>query len=845
MSTPLTSGVVSSPPAATVDTLLLSGLSVGFPRLDKSDAIAITRRVYGIEGTATRFSTEKDDTFRIDASDGARYVLKVSNPGETAEELDLQVAAMRHVASVAPRLPVPRVLPSIDGQFVVPLASSAQSHRTVRLYSYLEGMPLDALHPSTVNHYEIGEVLAQLQLAMAGFRHPHEHRVLAWDVKHLASLTGLQAHIADPLQRSWIEEAFARFAAIEPALRSCPTQVVHNDFNRSNIVASPDGPNFVSGIIDFGDTVHTAVAIDVATALMNQFPLDFNADGPHDLFAEARVLLRGYLAHAQLSADELRLIPHLAMARVAARALLTSWRAMLFPENEAYILRFTRPGWEHLRWFMQRDHDTVSNALLDFARRPIRATPPDPAMNATSTSQPPALDEAVDTRKPDASLRGDMPNGFNPSAISNLDAATQQHIERRQRLLGPSYRLFYAEPVKIVRGEKVYLYDDQGNDYLDAYNNVVCVGHANPRIVDAVTRQLSTLCTHTRYMQEPILDYAEDLLSTFNTPIREGRMMFTCTGSEANDLAMRIAMHYTGKTGVIVTSEAYHGNSHLSSSFSPSLGRKALLGPYVRTVQAPDSYRMTPSEIGHRMAEQVALQIEDIRRHGGGLAAFIADSFFSSDGVFAHPTDVLAPVAEVVRRAGGLFIADEVQSGFGRSGTHMWGHERHGVVPDIVTLGKPMGNGYPVAGLIVRPEVVSGFGQDMRYFNTFGGNSVAIAAAQATLDVLRDEHVLDNANRVGKIMLEGFNGLARKYECIGDVRGAGLYFGVEMVRDRVKKDTDIATALKVVNGLRQRRVLISATGPDASVLKIRPPLVFAPNDADRLLTELDAVLAAL
>jgi 4-aminobutyrate aminotransferase-like enzyme len=254
---------------------------------------------------------------------------------------------------------------------------------------------------------------------------------------------------------------------------------------------------------------------------------------------------------------------------------------------------------------------------------------------------------------------------------------------------------------------------------------------------------------------------------------------------------------------------------------------------------------MTPSEIGQRMAEQVAFQIEDIRRHGGGLAAFIADSFFSSDGVFANPTDVLAPVAEVVRRAGGLFIADEVQSGFGRSGTHMWGHERHRAVPDIVTLGKPMGNGYPVAGLVVRPEVVAGFGHDMRYFNTFGGNSVAVAAAQATLDVLRDEQVLENAQRVGAIMLEGLNTLARKYECIGDVRGTGLYFGVEMVRDRAKKDTDIATALKVVNGLRQRRVLISATGPDASVLKIRPPLVFAAKDADRLLTELDAVLAAL
>lgn len=364
MFTPSTSASLCTTSAVALDTLLASGLSVSFPRLNAFDALAIMRRVYGIDGAATRFATEKDDTFRIDASDGARYVLKVSNPGETAEELDLQVAAMRHVAAVAPDLPVPRVLPGIDGRFVVPVGSPPQPPRTARLYSYLEGLPLDALHGIAVDHYEIGTVLARLQRAMASFHHPHQHRVLAWDVKHLASLAGLQTHIADPSHRSLIGEAFARFAAIEPALRHCPAQVVHNDFNRSNIVATPGGRSFVSGIIDFGDTVHTAVAIDVATAVMNQFPMDFDADGPHDLFDQARELLRGYLAHAQLSADELRLIPHLAMARVAARALLTSWRAMLFPENEAYILRFTRPGWEHLRWFVQRDPKTVSNALL-------------------------------------------------------------------------------------------------------------------------------------------------------------------------------------------------------------------------------------------------------------------------------------------------------------------------------------------------------------------------------------------------------------------------------------------------------------------------------------------------
>lgn len=443
-------------------------------------------------------------------------------------------------------------------------------------------------------------------------------------------------------------------------------------------------------------------------------------------------------------------------------------------------------------------------------------------------------------------FRGDMANSFNPQAVGALDAKTLEHVRRRQRLLGPAYRLFYNEPVEISRGKGVYLYDKDGNEYLDAYNNVVSVGHSHPRVVAAITEQLGTLCTHTRYMQEGLLRYSEALLATYGGELSErGHTMFTCTGSEANDLAMRIARHYTGNTGVIVTAEAYHGNSGMTAGFSPSLGKKSTLDPFVRTVPAPDSYRIPRANMGQWMADNVARQIDDMRRHGGGLAAFIADSLFSSDGLYADPTDLLAPVAKVVRDAGGLFIADEVQSGFGRSGTHMWGFQRHGISPDIVTMGKPMGNGYPVAGVALRPEVVASFGRDMRYFNTFGGNSVAMAAAQATLDVIQQEGLMANAVKVGGMILEGLKSLAKRYEQIGDVRGAGLYFGVELVTDRTSKKTDIDTALALVNGLRKRRVLISATGPDASVLKIRPPLVFTDADATRLLNEIEAVFASL
>lgn len=445
-----------------------------------------------------------------------------------------------------------------------------------------------------------------------------------------------------------------------------------------------------------------------------------------------------------------------------------------------------------------------------------------------------------------ASPGGKMVNAFNPSSLSELDAPTRGLVERRIRLLGPAYRLFYRNPVQIARGQGVLLYDRDGNEYLDAYNNVVSVGHCHPRVVDAIHRQSQTLCTHTRYIQEGILDYADQLLGTFGGRLgSEGHAMFTCTGSEANDLALRIAQHHTGKRGIIITAEAYHGNSHLTAGFSPSLGDNSPLGTWVRQVPAPDSYRIPLENMGRWFADQVALQIKDLERHGDGVAAFIVDSAFSSDGIYAHPTDLLAPVAEVVRKAGGLFIADEVQSGFGRMGDSLWGYQRHGIDPDIVTMGKPMGNGFPVAGIAVAPEVVQGFGSDMRYFNTFGGNTVAIAAAQATLDVIRDERLVENARQVGQLIQSGLRELAQRFEVIGDVRGAGLYIGVELVKDRASKAPDAAAAAAVVNGLRERRVLISATGFHANTLKIRPPLVFSEANADRLLTAIEATLASL
>lgn len=442
--------------------------------------------------------------------------------------------------------------------------------------------------------------------------------------------------------------------------------------------------------------------------------------------------------------------------------------------------------------------------------------------------------------------RGKMANAFDPTQLEQLDTVTRARVERRARLLGPAYRLFYENPVEVSRGHGAFLYDRDGKEYLDAYNNVVPVGHCHPRVVAAIHDQLQTLCTHTRYVQEGILKYGEDLLATFGGRVgKHGHMMLTCSGSEANDLAIRIAKYNTGKRGIIVTSEAYHGNSDSTSSFSPSLGEFSPLGTWVRRVAPPDSYRLPAEGMGRRLADQVAAQIEDLERRGEGLAAFVADSLFSSDGIFSHPPGVLADVAQVVRDAGGLFVADEVQSGFARSGDAFWGYQRHGIDPDIVSMGKPMGNGYPVAGIAVTAEAVERFGTEVRYFNTFGGNTVAVAAAQGTLDVIREENLQSRAQEVGSFIRAGLKDIAARHEFIGDVRGAGLYIGVEIVRDRATRQPDPARTSAIVNGLRERRVLISATGFHVNTLKIRPPLVFTEQHATRLLTEFEATIKSL
>ncbi|MFB1118068.1 aminotransferase class III-fold pyridoxal phosphate-dependent enzyme [Dickeya dadantii] len=416
-------------------------------------------------------------------------------------------------------------------------------------------------------------------------------------------------------------------------------------------------------------------------------------------------------------------------------------------------------------------------------------------------------------------------------------SASETLLARRQRLLGAGYRLFYQQPLHVVRGDGVWLYDADGNRYLDVYNNVASLGHCHPAVVEAIATQAATLNTHTRYLTDAILDFAEDFLQEFPAPLQN--ITLTCSGSESNDLALRIARYVTGGSGVMVTRWAYHGVTAQLAGLSPSLGSGAPRGEQVWLIDPPDGYRRQPG----CLLASVKQALAQMEQAGVRPAAMLFDTLFSSDGVFSAPAQEVQEAVRLVRSAGGLFIADEVQAGFGRTGNHRWGFGAYGVVPDLVTLGKPMGNGHPVAAVVGNPAWFEAFGRNQRYFNTFGGNPVSCRAAHAVLHTLRREQLQDNAQRMGHYLENGLRKLAERHGCIGDIRVYGLFIGVELVTDRVTLQPDTTGATYVVNDLRQHRILLSATGPDGNILKIRPPLIFQPEHADMLLHELDNALS--
>ncbi|MCK1297395.1 aminotransferase class III-fold pyridoxal phosphate-dependent enzyme [Bradyrhizobium sp. 24] len=415
-------------------------------------------------------------------------------------------------------------------------------------------------------------------------------------------------------------------------------------------------------------------------------------------------------------------------------------------------------------------------------------------------------------------------------------------LARRHRALGRHSPLMYDRPLHLVRGKGVWVEDVHGRRYLDAYNNVPHVGHCHPDVVEAICRQSDTLNIHTRYLHDSVVQYAERLTATSDPSLSVA--MLTCTGTEANELALRIARFASGGTGMIVSSFSYHGNSATLAAVTTALPAPEAFAPHARSVAIPDlnHSQRHPAQLAQDYADKVAEAVRSLKAAGIKPAAILFDPIFSTEGLPKLPKGFLEQAVAHVREAGGLFIADEVQGGLGRTGDHMWSHQAYGIVPDLVTLGKPLGNGHPLAGVITRPDLLEAFASSALYFNTFAGNPVSAAAGLAVLDVIEREKLVENANLVGAFLQKGLVRLAGKHQLIGSVRGSGLFFGLELLLDRRPAAHETK---RLVNVMRENGVLINRIGPHDNILKMRPPMPFSIANAELLLSTLDNALASL
>ncbi|MES1247982.1 MAG: aminotransferase class III-fold pyridoxal phosphate-dependent enzyme [Actinomycetota bacterium] len=692
------------------------------PRFTEAAVAALVRDRFGFDGDVRNLGSERDQAFLV----GDR-VVKIANAAEDPAALAFEAAAIEHALGVDPELPIARQL-----------ATAVVDGHVVRVFERMPGRHGGPdLADAAVRAY--GATHGRLTRALRSFFHPAAGRELLWDLKHAAKL---REHARSTRRPELVAAAIDRFARI-PWGR-LPAQVVHGDLNLGNVLLDDEG--FVTGIVDFGDSCHTARVADLAVAIASLM----RGRPAGDAFRVGRLAVDGYQSAVPLEQVELDALGLLVATRLAAIVTISAWRSARYPENAAYIQAEDDDSWRLL------ELDGV-----DWSRELGGARP--------------------------AVLAGAL-------------------RERREAAVGALLTsLSYDAPVHVSQGRGVWLCEGERR-LLDAYNNVPVVGHCHPRVVEAVVRQTRTLNTHARYLYEPLVELAERLLATmpgFDT------VMLVNSGSEANDVAWRIAAGATGNDGALITHHAYHGVTAAIADVSPEEWPRGYAAPHVVRMPASLETGTLPP-----------------------LAATFLDAGLTSDGIRPATREAAQALVRATHAAGGLFVADEVQIGHGRSGEGLWMYRHLGLEPDLVTLGKPMGNGYPVAAVITRREVLERFDYAGTVFSTFGGNPVAAQAALAVLDVIEDERLVAQAQRVGGLLRERIRGLG--HPAIVDVRGVGQLTGVEL--DSPER------AKAVVDGMRREGVLIGRTGPQDDVLKIRPPLVFDDSHVETLLNALERSL---
>jgi 4-aminobutyrate aminotransferase-like enzyme/Ser/Thr protein kinase RdoA (MazF antagonist) len=767
------------------------------PRLSQDAAVKIAAEVCGLDVTVAVLPSERDQNFLLRDPAGAQYVLKIANSNESHEFLEMQNQMIRFLTDRRVGLNFPRIIASKSGEDIASTRAGDGPPHHVRLFTWIDGECLASvqLHTPALLR-SLGRALGEMDAALTGFDHPAAHRKFYWDIRHASMAREHLGLIPEP-RRKLAAKFLDDWETIDwSRLRS---SVIHNDANDYNVLVGPDSTlgaseQRVVAILDYGDVVHTATVCELAVALAYVM-----LDKADPIGAAAQVVSAYHEVHP-LTDDEIDALYSLLTARIACSVCYAAYQALQIPKND-YLMISNAPAWVLL--------ERLAAIPAEWPRKIFRF----------ACGVPLVKDIFARKRRSRAVL-----------------------LEERAEHLGPSLSISYKTPLHIVCGSRQYLYDADGRRYLDCVNNVAHVGHSHPRVIRAAADQMEILNTNTRYLNELIAEYADRLTATLPEPLRVAYLV--CSGSEANELALRMARAHTGREEVIVLDAAYHGNTSALVDISPykfdgpgGRGRP----PHVHTVPMPDTHRgaYRDADSGARYAKHVAEAAGASR----GLAAFFCESALGCAGQIILPPNYLHEAYAAVRKAGGICVADEVQTGFGRIGEYFWAFEAQGVVPDIVTLGKPIGNGHPIGAVITTPEIATSFANGMEYFNTFGGNPVSCAVGLAVLDVIRDDALQRNARDVGAHFMSELRQIQTKHPLIGDVRGMGLFIGIELVRNRESLESADSEAAQTIELMKDRGVLLSTDGPFHNVIKIKPPLAFSQADADFVVAQLDAIFS--
>lgn len=770
------------------------------PKFSTAQIAQLLATHYGVDcSSLTDLGSYIDQNILVIDQRGKKSVLKIHDGAEQQEVIECQIKAAAKIAQHLSQLQLPLTVKSPSGNAIEQVADSSGQKYSIRLIHFVEGDMLKDLSEFSSELLEhVGKTVAGTDVALSGYYTAAANRPdIPWDLKNARQVSKLSRYIKCPNKRRLADYFFMKFEnEVESVLLDTRKSVVHGDLHRYSMMVTADA-SAVSGIIDFGDLVYTHTICNLAVCLS-----DIMIDS-EDPIVTAGTVVKAYHRQFPITEQEVSILHYLVCTRLAVYVAMAAYSADANSANKHTRLK------EEQVW-------NLIKRLIEV--NPIRAE---------------------DVYRQSC--------GFD-SLLSKHEEKAQENLAKRHNMFSNMLYTHYKEPLHVTGGALQYLYDNKGNTYFDCVNNVSQWGHSNPHIVRPAQLQISRLNTNSRYVYDLMTDYAEQLLATFPDELEV--VFFTNSGSEANDLAMRMVRTVTGQDDIVVVDTAYHGNSTACTEISPNrIDRpgKPGLAANIHKISAPDTYRgkhlIGEDNLGEKYGNEVTDIIDELAKEGKGPAAFISESLVGTGGQFVLPENYLNTVYKHVRKSGGLCIADEVQVGFGRTGDHTWCFESQNVVPDIVTFGKPMANGHPMAALVTTRAIADKFDNGITFFNTFSANPVSCAFGKAVLDVLQHDKIEDNVKKQSARMFEGLNLLKEKYEFVGDVRGLGLYIGVELVKSKVSKEPATEIAQWAIEALKQRFILLNTNGYGNNIIKIKPALTIEEDDVDRLVDALDKVFA--